>query len=265
MNRNLELEEVRRLSSNTVNISLSSDGQWLVVCLTNLSCEVYNATNFSAGPIFRRDNVIISVDNFALFVAEDSFYVGGITLNTQGAQERIILRRYGFAGSQAGIEVSGSYQITESNFVRNFYGGFVRGSYAYYFVIDNNPSDVRSVRVMRVCHNSDFNALYELTLPCGIPPNSNSRIGGVSVVENFAGATGTTVVLSRNQQQSSNRNFVCLFDLDMINSNMQQKFDTCTTSTGSNTPEQIDLAWRNDVDSCNDFLVSVYLVCKDVY
>ena len=246
-----------------MNISLSSDGRWLVVCLIDLSCEVYNATNFSAGHVFRRENVIISVDIFALFAAEDSFYVGGITSNAQGDQEQIILRRYGFAGSQVDVEVSGSYEITRDGFTRNFYGGFVRGSNAYYFVIDSNPSNVRSVRVMHVCHNSDFSALYELTLTCGIAPNSNSHISGLSVVENFDGVTGATVIFSRSQQRSSNRNFVCLFNVSDIDTIMERKFNTCTAATGSTTLESIDLAWRDTVISCNNFLVSICLFCKD--
>ena len=252
---NLELEESWGLRTDAVSISLNSDGRWLVVCLTDLSCEVYNAANFSAGHVFRRDNVIISVDNFALFAAEDSFYVSGI----MGDQDQIVLRRYGFAGSQVGVEESGSYEITRDGFTRNFYGGFVRGSNAYYFVIDydlNNVRNVRNVRVMRVCHNSDFGALYELTLPCGIAPNLMSRIGGLSVAENFAGVTGATVILTRSQQQSSLRNFVCLFNLGDIDNIMERKFNTCTTATGVNTQERIDLAWRDNVNSCNDFLVS---------
>ena len=257
LNSSLVQEESWELRTDAVNISLSSDDRWLVVCLTDLSCEVYNANNFSAGNVFRRESVITSVDNFALFAAEDSFYVGGITTNAMGVQEQIILRRYGFAGSQDGVEVSGTYEIIESDFVRNFYGGFMRGGNAYYFVIDNNPTAVRSVRVMRVCHNSDFNALYELTLTCGIGPISVSRIGGVSIAENFNGTTGATVILSRSQQQSSNRNFVCLFNLSDIDNIMERKFDTCTAATGTSTPERIDLAWRIIWSSCNDFLVSV--------
>ena len=266
LDSNLVQEESRGLRADAVNISLSSDGLWLVVCLTDLSCEVYNANNFSAGHVFRAENAImdLSVDNFALFAAEDSFYVGGVTTNALGTQEMIILRRYGFAGSQVDVEVSGSYEIARTGgFVRNFYGGFVRGSNAYYFVIDNDPTEIRSVRVVRVCHNSDFNALYELTLSCGIAPNSNSRIGGVSVAENFNGNTGATVILSRSQPRSSNRNFVCLFSLTDIDNTMEQKFNTCTAATGAFTQERIDLAWSTG-SSCNDFLVStVCMVCKD--
>ena len=258
LNSSLGLEETRELRSEAVNISLSSDGRWLVVCLTDLSCEVYNANNFSAGHVFRRENAIISVDNFALFAAEDSFYVGGIAVDGTGAQDQIILRRYGLAGSQAGVEESGSYQIARDGFTRHFYGGFVRGSNAYYFVIDNNPSDVRSVRVMRVCHNSNFNALYELTLSCGIAPNSGSRTGGVSVAENFAGTTGATVILSRSQQQSTSQNFVCLFDLNMIDNIMDGKFNVCNAATEI-TPETIDLAWQMTETSCNNFMVSIII------
>ena len=257
LNSSLGLEEARELRSEAVNISLSSDGRWLVVCLTDLSCEVYNANNFSAGHVFRRENVIISVDNFALFAAEDSFYVGGI--DTNGNQDQIILRRYRFAGSQVDVEESGSYVITRADFIRNFYGGFVRGSNAYYFVIDNNPSVVRSVRVMRVCHNSNFNALYELTLECGISPNSGSRIGGVSIAENFAGTTGATVILSRSQQQSTSQNFMCLFDLNMLDNIMDGKLYICNNMATGNNPEVIVLAWQMTETSCNDFMVSIII------
>ena len=260
LNSSLGLEEARELRSEAVNISLSSDGRWLVVCLTDLSCEVYHANNFSAGHVFRRENVIISVDNFALFAAEDSFYVGGIyTVDGTGAQDQIILRRYGFAGNQVGVEESGSYHITRENFIRYFYGGFVRGSNAYYFGIDTNPNDVRNIRVMRVCHNSNFNALYELTLTCGVAPNSGSRISGVSVAENFAGTAGATILLSRGQPQSSHRNFVCLFSISDIDNIMERKFNTCTAASGSATPHQLELAWKMGEISCNDFLVSLCL------
>ena len=50
LSSSLGLEETGVLTSEAMNISLSNNGRWLVVCLTDLSCEVYNATNFSAGP-----------------------------------------------------------------------------------------------------------------------------------------------------------------------------------------------------------------------
>ena len=129
--------------------------------------------------------------------------------------------------------------IDQQQFERNFYGGFVRGNNSYYFVTDNHPSSVRSIRVMRVCHNSNFGALYELSLSCGTGRLGYfARIGGVTVVDNFAGVSGPTVIIPRNILPGS-RNFVCSFSLDMIDNLMQQKYDLCNRNTG-----EVNLVWR---------------------
>ena len=258
LNSNLVLEERRVLSSGAVNISLSSDGRYLVVCLTDLSCEVYNANNFSAGHVFRRENTILSTGNIALFAAEDSFYVGGITV-TGGRQSGIVLGQYGFGGNQAldNSVASRSYTISENGFVRNFHGsGFIKGNNTYYFAVDNDPTNRRSLKVMRVCHNSDFGALYERALTCGTrTPQSNSRIGGVSVIDSFAGMSGPTVVLSISRPLPSSSNLVCLYSLDAIDGRMQDKLDSCAAATI--LAEQIELSWRIEEPSClTEFSVS---------
>ena len=260
LNSSLWLEETKILNSEAVNISLSSDGRWLVVCLTDLSCEVYNATNFSAGHVFRRENAIVSTKNTTLFAAEDSFYVGGISLDVNtGAQRQIVLSQYGFAGDRNGTISSGSYDISRGSFVRNFYGGFVRGDYAYFFVVDNNPRLVRNYRVIRVCHNSDFSALYELALDCGgALPSPDARIAGVSAVENFVGTPGTTVILTRNRPEAT-QEFVCLFSLEMIDNMMESKFNSCSMA-GTNTNERIDLSWRESSVFCSTFMVYILLI-----
>ena len=260
LSSNLELEETRNLTSEAVNISLSTDGRCLVVCLTDLSCEVYNATNLSAEPVFRRENVTRSPENVALFAAKDSFYVGSISIGNSGVQEQITLSQYKFTD---GAAKSNDYDITRlPKFERNIYGGFVSGNHAYYFAVDNNPSRIRDIRVMRVCHNSDFSALYELTLGCGgRTPSSDTRISGVSLVDGFAagvlGPIKSVVVLSRSRPESS-QNYVCLYNLTMIDSFMQGKYDSCSTATGT-TSEQIELAWKILPTFCNHFLVSIYI------
>ena len=254
LSSNLGLEETRNFTNEAVNISLSTDGRWLVVCLTNFSCEVYNATNLSAQPVFRRENAITSVENVALFAAEDSFYVGSVMLNAMGAQGSIVLSQYGFAGSLTGRVESHAYMIDQQQFVRNFYGGFVRGNNSYYFVTDNNPSGVRSIRVMRVCHNSNFGILYELSLSCGSARlGLDARIGGVAVVDNFAGVSGPTVIISRNTPTGT-RNFVCPFSLEMIDNIMQQKYDSCSRNVG-----EVALAWRSSEVQCSRFMVRIEL------
>jgi hypothetical protein len=256
LNSSLGLEETRVLSSEAVNISLSSDGLWLVVCLTDLSCEVYNANNFSAGHVFRRENATTSTENIALFAAEDSFYVGGIATDNGVTQRQILLGQYGL--HDLGAEAQNiNFTITQNDFERNFYGGFVFGDSAYYFAIDSNPASFRGIRVMRVCHSGNFSALHELTLGCGgVAPTSNTRISGVSLVRDFAGLSGTTVVLSRSRP-GNNQNYVCLYSLEAINDVMQRKYRSCS-SAGNESAEEIALAWVDpDLRSlCNSFQVT---------
>ena len=256
LDSNLQQEETKSLTSDSLNISLSSDGRWLVVCLTDLSCEVYNATNF-AQRVFRGENILGSPLNISLFAAEDSFYVGSFST---GQSSQMLLSQHFFAGNQNGSSESGTYDISRNEFERHFFGGFVKGSNAYYFAVDNNPNDIRSFRVMRVCHNSDFGALYELSLNCGSRPGTPTRINGVTSVDNFAGISGATVVLSTTRPTST-RNSVCIMHLEMIDSLMQQKFDTCTAST---TTEQYSLGWKSNEEFCSTFLVSIchYIVVK---
>ena len=152
---------------------------------------------------------------------------------------------------------SATYEIRRNEFERNFYGGFVRGSFAYYIASDNNPrmDDVRNFKVMRVCHNSNFGALYELSLVCVGAPSTDVRISGVSVVdEDFGGLTGPVIILSRNRP-NSRQNFVCLYSLVHIDREMQEKYDSCSTALSSN-PEEIDLGWRGSQTFCRVSMVS---------
>ena len=145
-----------------------------------------------------------------------------------GVQNEMTLSQYRFTASQNDTVASATYTITRNEFERNFYGGFVRASHAYYFASDNNPpnSQVRSFKVMRVCHNSNFSALYELSFLCGSStPGSDVRISGVSVVdEDFGGLAGLVVILSRNRLRNSQQNHVCLYSL--INIDRESKKST---------------------------------------
>ena len=249
LDSNLQQEDTKSLTSESLNISLSSDGRWLVVCLTDLSCEVYNATNF-AQRVFRGENILGSQLNISLFAAEDSFYVGSFST---GQSTQIVLSQHFFAGSRNSSSESGTYDITRNEFERHFFGGFVKNSSAYYFATDNNPTAVRSLRVMRVCHNSDFGALYELSLACGGRPGLTTRLSEVIALDNFAGISGTSVVLSTTRPTST-RNSVCVIPLESIDILMKQLFDSCTAS---DTTEQYSLAWKSDEEFCSSFMVSI--------
>ena len=92
LDSNLTLQENVTLGSSVLRVALSSDERRVVVCLSDLSCAVYNASDFGAGEQLKRTGV--SASSVALFTAEEnSFYLGSIL---SGATVTMDLRQYGF-------------------------------------------------------------------------------------------------------------------------------------------------------------------------
>ena len=241
LNSTLALQENVTLGSSVLKMALSSDEWRVVVCLSDLSCAVYNASDFGAGEQSRRLGASASSSVVALFTAEqNSFYVGSIL---SGAQHSMILRQYGF-GDRDFVR-STNYGIERTGFIRTFFGGFVNGTNTYYFMADDNPRDVRGLRVLRVCDIStcsspcNFEALYELRIDCGggtLP--QNSVICGLSVLDSFAGSSDTTVVLARCNTGASARSRVCSYRLADIDLEMNRKYTECAGGTGD-----IQVSW----------------------
>ena len=251
LDSNLVPQENLTLASEVVvNISLSSDGSRLVVCLTDLSCAVYNATDFSTGPVFSRAGALVSLQEIALFATEDSFYVGSVELEGSATDRNIVLGEYGLNGSRTVM-----YNNDRNGFERVFYGGFVRGGYAYYFVTDDvtpNINNGDALRVMRVCDGTpQFSVLYETQLTCGGRTfSANDQICGLSVMESFSTLNEPTVVVTRCRD--GNANLVCLFTLSRIDNEMDQIYDRCSSSTGT---DQVDVAWFINSRTCSNFQV----------
>ena len=145
--------------------------------------------------------------------------------------------------------------------MRTFFGGFVNGTNAYYFMTDGNPREVRGLRVLRVCDTTcsspcNFEALYEVRIDCGggtLP--QNLVICGLSVLDSFAGSSDTTVVLARCNAGTSGRNRVCSFRLADIDDKMNRKYSECAGGTGD-----IEVAW-----GIGDIQCSVFQVCTCTY
>ena len=240
----LALQENMTLSSSVLRVALSSDERRVVVCLSDMSCAVYNASDFGAGEQSRRMGASASSSVVALFTAEEnSFYVGSVT---SGAVLSMNLRQYGFGGRNfERLSPNGVYTIRRTGFMRTFFGGFVNGTDAYYFMADDDPREVRGLRVLRACDIStcsspcNFDALYELRIDCGdgtLP--QNSVICGLSVLDSFAGSSDITVVLARCNMRRSVRNRVCSYRLADIDLEMNRKYMECAGGTGN-----IQVAW----------------------
>ena len=259
----LTLQENVTLGSSVLRVALNSDERRVVVCLSDLSCAVYNASDFSAGEQSRRTGATASSDVVALFTArENSFYVGSVV---GGASPSMNLGQYGFV--EESFARSTSYHIQRTGFMRTFIGGFVSGTNAYYFMADGSPSEVRGLRVLRACDIPtcsmgsslcNFDALYELRIDCGrgsFP--STSVICGLSVLDSFAGSSDTTVVLARcNAAGVSARNRVCSFRLADIDREMDRKYTECTGGTGD-----IQVSWDSAQNRrcSSEFQVSRYI------
>ena len=237
----LALQENVTLGSSVLRVALSSDERRVVVCLGDLSCAVYNASDFAAGEQSTRPGASSSSEGLALFTAEEnSFYVGSILSGAQSPS--VNLRQYGFGDRD--FERSSDYTIQITGFMKTFFGGFVNGTNAYYFLADGDPRDVRGLRVLRTCDSSsctspcNFEALYELRVDCGSDPFPQaSVICGLSVLDSFASSSDTTVVLARCAA-TGGRNRVCSFRLADIDDRMNTYYTQCAAGTG-----EIDLSW----------------------
>ena len=260
----LTLQENVTLGSSVLRVALSSDERRVVVCLSDLSCAVYNASDFGAGEQLRRTGASVSSDVVALFTAEEnSFYVGSVT---SGASPSMNLGQYGFGGwNFERLSPNGGYTIRRTGFMRTFFGGFVSGINVYYFMADGNPREVRGLRVLRACNISTcstpctFDALYELRIDCGSGTHpQNSVICGLSVLDSFAGSSDTTVVLARCNVGGSVRNRVCSYRLADIDLEMDRKYTECAGGTGD-----IQVSWDSAGSvgrrSCGGFQVRILL------
>ena len=175
------------------------------------------------------------------------------------------LRQYGFGDES--FARSTDYRIQRTGFMRTFFGGFVSGTSAYYFMADGNPRDVRGLRVLRACDISTcsspcgFNALYELRIDCGAGSfPQNSVICSLSVLDSFAGSSDTTVVLARcNAAGRSARNRVCSYRLADIDGEMDRKYTECAGGTGD-----IQVSWDSSGSlgrrSCAGFQVITTII-----
>ena len=208
LNEDLVLQQTVNLSSPAVDISLSSGGEWLVVC-TRISCTVYNTSDLN-GVIATTDIELGVRDRVAVFTAGNTYYVGNVAI-LAGREGEILLRQYEYERSNS--LRSREFQ-TGSDFNRIVYGGFFSGDYSYFVPLDRSP---RSLRIMRVCHvtsctgSCSFDALYEEDFSCGstISNNIDDRICGVSVVDKFASSSGASIILSTSLSKQIKQLGVC--------------------------------------------------------
>ena len=251
LNVQLVQEERVDLGANVIHqgLALSSTGM-VVVCLQDLSCSVYNASNLSAGPIRSISNAIGEDIGFGatIITSGDTFYTGAMTDEGQ----KMVLQQFGEGfnrssdNNPAGTrnKLVGISGLTR----RDYHDGFVSGGFAYYFVVDyyQQPRMLISLcpRLLRICNMPDcggpstcgVTALYELEINC----DRQSVFALVSSLqEDFSGMSGPTAVITLATTAISS---VYLINITAVNEAMDAKYESCILSRTAE--EEIGLAWR---------------------
>ena len=242
LNSRLAQQESVTLSSgvSVVRLALSPEESRLVVCVSNKSCISYDANNLSNGPVNVFQSVLSDSSNVALVTAPvigggNSFYVG----SSNGTV--ILIGQYGLDGAAGSVSRSSGnlFGVTAGSFTRNWFGGFVAGSYTYFVVFDVRTS---SMRVLRVCDNSNETsvaAMYEAEVNCysSSAGDESSKVVGVSLLESFPSG-GATLVIGLVTPTVNPYNRVCTVRLSSVDNAMN-------TASCSGT----SLPWRATVSS----------------
>ncbi len=257
LNAQLVQEERVDLGATVIHqgLALSSTGM-LVVCLEDLSCSVYNASNLSTGPIRNVSDAIVDLNYGAAIIASgDTFYTGS------RAENGMALQQFGEGFSRSSdnnpLGMRNELVFGVSNFERQFYayGGFVSGEFAYYVVVDFEPVSARAIRLLRVCNMPDcggpstcgVTALYELGFDCGFRRITGfTHVCAVSLVEDFSGISGPTAVINICY---GGTNSICVVNITAVDEVMDAKYDSCIVSR--TVGEEIGLAWRTGLENCD--------------
>ena len=220
-----------------LRLALTPDESKLVACLTvNGNCIAYDAKNLAKGPLRVFQGVLSSSDNVALVSAPvsgggNSFYVG----SSNGTV--ILIGQYGLDGTAGSVSrTSGNlFSVTASSFTRNWYGGFVVGSYTYFVVLDVSTSAISrtGVRVLRVCDNSNETsvaAMYEAEINCfsSSAVDPSSVLFGASLLESFPSGGASTLVIGFSTPNFPPYSRVCTVDLSSIDSSMNRSSASCS-------------------------------------
>ncbi len=269
LNRDLQLEQNVSLPDRGATFSLSPDEQRLLVCvngMTDRSCYLYNPSNLTVPPVATGVSIVGSGGATATsFATEGSFYVGSYEINVVSSfvgQMKLSQYIYGDGTGTPMIRTNEDYRATRSQFNRRMLYGFVRGDYAYYVTVDGG--NVANYRILRVCHATScpgnispctFTALYEQAIQCGsrFGGGGGEDLCGLSLIEDFSGVSGPSVIVSRCRLERTSDNTVCSHNLTAIDSNMDARYDRCSMDIGESR-----LAWI-DAINCRSSAVSLII------
>ena len=224
-------------------LSVSNGGQYIVACLTTGSCIGYDVISLnSTSSVPLNEPTLLSDDDPVVMFpgAAEGIVYTGIAADTDDIY-RMSLGRYRISSGSIMAVTTRDYALERiGGFVtRIFKAGFSVDNFTYYIVED----DFTDIRILRVCNDSTnprFEALYEVHLVCG----QAALFAGASLYENFPNPTNNTVLLLVQLpagQPGSSR--LCTYQISDINSAIEAGRTDC--ANGNQRP----VVWDDDFPS----------------
>ena len=223
-------------------LSVSNRGQYIVACLTTGSCIGYDVISLTS----TMSNVSLNEPGAAVFASTDPVVmfpgaVEGIvhtgTTAESGQEYRMSLGQYKVSlGSIMTNKTKDYILLRSSDFnTRIFKAGFI-DNFTYYIVED----DASKIRILRVCNETGsdtFKALYEVQLICG---DSAMVFAGASILDNFSRLSNTLVLTVRSPDTASTHfGRVCTYNISNINTAMNNGYVACDSG------ENREAIWDN--------------------
>ncbi|KAL5476074.1 hypothetical protein EMCRGX_G025977 [Ephydatia muelleri] len=266
LNSSFDTQEVLWISEglSVLGITLTLDASKLVVCLSDKSCTSYDASNLKDGSstVFP---IALAGNGSSVALVSAPVIGGGNSFYAASSNDTVnLIGQYGLDRTVRNVSRSsgGLFDVTAVSFARNWFGGFVAGSYVYFVVLDvsASPNSETGIRVLRVCDNSQetrVTSVSEIELDCldlAGRVNGYARLVGASLVtypvngsESYETALLVGIVtppLGGYSGMYSGR--VCAFRLSQIDS----MIDSVSSSSPSNgTCFSGPLPWRNTSNS----------------
>ena len=208
-------------------LSLSNGGQYIMACLTTGSCIGYDVIDLnrtiSSVPLNKpgtHDNPVVMFPG----QTEGTVYAGTSTA-TDLQFHCMNLGQYRISGGSILANTTRGYaQRISSNFqnIRIFKAGFTVDDFTYYIVED----DGADIRILRVCNEPAFQALYELELVCA--SFQTTVFAGASILNIFFNSTDTLLLTVRSPDTARGHSgVVCTYNISDINTAMDNGLTAC--------------------------------------
>ena len=258
-------------------LSVSNGGQYIVACLTTGSCigyDVINLTSTMSSVSLNEPGAEEATGNdpVAIFPgqAEGFVYTGTAVDFGTPSVYHMSLGQYRILEGSIIADKTRDYTLIRSGRfnTRIFKAGFIVDNFTYY-IVEDDSSDLRILRVCNESTSPNFEALYEVQLRCG-PTAVLFASASVFVSLNTLVLTVRSLDTETVQSRSGR---VCTYNINDINTAMDNGLTECRNAFDNDGIISVRPVWDTSIPSggfdiaalCDNFDVSheciIYTIC----